>query len=96
MDKQRVCWEAIELWGEDAQILKCVEECTELALVLLHAWRNKTDIEDIASEIADVEIMCVQMRLIFDNEIIDRVKKFKWIRLKNRIFKAKERAKNIA
>jgi len=36
------------------------------------------------------------MRLIFDNEIIDRVKKFKWIRLKNRIFKAKERAKNIA
>jgi hypothetical protein len=71
----------IEVWGESEQIRQTIEECAEL-IVKLAKWKREvngsTPIE-ICNEIADVEIMCKQMRLIFDFD--DKVDKFKEIKL---------------
>lgn len=52
-------------WGEDKQVLKMAEECSELA-VECHHWvgRGKLNENKFAEEIADVIIMLEQMKLI--------------------------------
>lgn len=61
--------QALDKWGSDTQSLKAVEELIELALTLLHNRYNKTDRNDVLSELADVTIMCNQVMLIFDISI---------------------------
>ena len=61
--------DAIEVFGEDAQILMVFEEMAELQKELCKWMRNGNSVElthNIAEEIADVEIMLDQMKLIFD------------------------------
>ena len=71
--KEEVMSEAINLFGEPAQVDLCIEECSELFQALV--WRrryNKTiALEDVAEELADVRIMTEQMIKIFD--ISDKV-----------------------
>ena len=74
---------AILQWGKDAQRKQCIEECSELITAILHRERNKCDDEAVVTEIADVAIMCEQMKIIYgaqrvENEIrrkIDRIEK---------------------
>ena len=85
--KPNIYKQAIETFGENSQMLKCAEECSELAQRLIKKALNpKLDNYDIYSELADVEIMLAQMHLIFNdhNEFIE-VKDFKLNRLQQRI-----------
>ncbi len=56
---------ALSKWGEDKQVLKMAEECSELA-VECHHWvsRGKSNENKFAEELADVIIMLEQMKLI--------------------------------
>jgi NTP pyrophosphatase (non-canonical NTP hydrolase) len=58
---------ALDQWGINAQVGQTVEECAEL-IVALQKYINRTPqpgmIENILDEIADVEMMLAQMRLV--------------------------------
>jgi len=78
---------AVDKWGTISQIEMTLEECIELCLAIQHLKRERIELMPLLEEIADVEIMCGQMRKIFDPELIDRVKVTKLERLVGRLNK---------
>lgn len=78
---------AISQWGATAQMRMALEECLELAHAIVKFERrvNGTKIEQIEEEIADVEIMMAQMRLVFNTKNISRIKAKKIKRLQRRL-----------
>mgnify|MGYP006972693960 FL=1 len=66
MDEQRIYRAALAAWGADAQTLMVFEEMAELQKELCKAARGKDNREQIAEEIADVEIMLEQMKVLHD------------------------------
>ena len=57
---------ALDQWGLNAQVGQTIEECAEL-IVVLQKYINRTErpeVDDILGEIADVEMMLAQMRLV--------------------------------
>lgn len=84
MTKKQVYEQLIEKFGAENQILKCVEELNELGQVLCKV-KSKSEnkalvIKNIIEEIADVEIMLEQIKLILGIEESD-VKKMKSYKL---------------
>jgi NTP pyrophosphatase (non-canonical NTP hydrolase) len=77
--------DAIVAGGMDLQLRVTIEECLELATALLRFKRGRGTVEEIAEEVADVEIMCTQIRCMMGNELIDTYKKEKLKRLRYRI-----------
>ena len=61
---------AVLHFGAESRTIKAAEECTELSLALLHAVDGRANMDNICEEIADVEIMLAQLRLIYDHEKI--------------------------
>lgn len=61
-----VCNRAVYTYGKTTQLIMAMEEMSELIQALSKDIRGKTDIENIAEEIADVEIMLAQLKIIFD------------------------------
>ena len=59
---------SLDKWGLNAQAGQTIEECAEL-IVALQKYINRTpapdSIDNILDEIADVEMMLAQMRLVF-------------------------------
>lgn len=77
---------AIVKWGAQAQVMMVYEEMAELQKELCKNWRGKDNIEQIADEVADVEIMLDQLKMIY--EIEDKVREhraFKVARLRQRL-----------
>jgi len=72
--------QAIEAWGEDAQLGMLQEECAEL-IAAINKLRRGEPASVVIEEIADVELMLAQMRYIFPPPDIDRVKAEKIERL---------------
>ncbi len=65
-DVRQLYTEAIALWGRGSQINMAEEELIELLLELKRLIRNRNDgFTSLAEEIADVEIMCQQLRVMF-------------------------------
>jgi hypothetical protein len=86
MDNLEVYQKAIDKFGGNAQTLKAIEEMAELQKELikfqLDTSFKKNSISGITEEIADVEIMLGQLKIIFDcHDIIETVKKQKIERL---------------
>ena len=57
---------AVELWGKDKQMWVAAEEMSELTRALSRNNRGEDNADNIAEEIADVEIMLYQLKQIFD------------------------------
>lgn len=84
----RIYREAIETWGEEPQIDMVGEECSELSAEVSRFMRGRSDETDLAEEIADVEIMLEQIRLIIDEKEIEVAKDRKLRRLRKRLQEA--------
>lgn len=92
MNDIEICAKAIEKYGEDHQILKCVEELSELTKALCKYF-DCTDarlrpivLDAIDEETADVEIMLQQLKMIFRNDDQVRIKRVEKIeRLERRL-----------
>lgn len=69
----RVFEVAIKTYGERAQEEVAMEECAELIQAIAHKHRGRKD--NIAEEIADVEIMLEQLKMI--NNCISEVAEIK-------------------
>jgi NTP pyrophosphatase (non-canonical NTP hydrolase) len=89
MNADSVIKKAILTYGENRQILKAVEELAELSAALLHYKERKdqASLHNVIEEIADVEIMTAQLRIIFNSTDIDIAKVKKLDRLEKRLQK---------
>ena len=56
---------AVQTYGANAQILIAVEEMAELTKEIIKHKRGFDNLQQLAEEIADVEIMLEQLKLIF-------------------------------
>ncbi len=75
MTRKEILKKAVDVYGKEAQVDMCVEECSELIKALLKERRlgyEKADpakkqlaLEHVREELADVQIMLEQMRLVF-------------------------------
>ena len=77
---------ALNIYGEKNQVVMMFEEMSELQKTLTKHLRGVTDKKAIADEIADVEIMLSQIKLLFniEKEVGER-KQFKVERLMARL-----------
>ncbi len=77
-----ICKKAINTFGERRQVIKVCEELGELQTALCKFTLD--NIHNVEEEIADVEIMLSQLRLmteLFDIKVIDEIKEEKLKRL---------------
>lgn len=75
--------DSLKVWGEDSQIRMAIEECAELIVALSHLYRSSKN-TNVISEIADVLITVNQLRLIFDEKLVDEeiIKKQERLKIK--------------
>lgn len=84
-----VCKRAVSTWGKYRQLTVCMEEMAELTKELSKNIRGQDNDLGIAEEVADVEIMLEQLKIIFDIRTdVENVKNEKLIRLDRRIQEA--------
>lgn len=97
MMKKRLYIKAIRKWHTTSQIHMAIEECGELIVVLTKHFRNNgsSNMDDILEEMADVEIMLEQLKIIFNytysNGAVDKfndIKRRKLERLEKRLNEA--------
>ena len=85
-DEQRaICLRAINHFGPKHQKGKLIEELAELTVEITREQDGRTDKAKIREELADVIIMCEQMRIIFGAADVDAEIARKLERLKNMI-----------
>lgn len=76
----------LDKYGLDAQLTVVIEELSELLKEVCKVKRGMAHTDHLAEEIADVEIMCEQLRYIFDLDFaVDAWKKAKLLRLAERL-----------
>lgn len=81
-----VCKRAVEAYGKEHQLIICMEEMAELTKELTKNLRGRRNLQDISEEVADVEIMLEQVKVIFDlKEEVSEAKEAKLLRLQKRI-----------
>lgn len=86
MSEQEVFRAAIDKWGAGAQTLMVFEEMAELQKELCKHARGADNVEHIAEEIADVQIMLEQMIVLHGcEEAVRGYRRSKVERLKIRI-----------
>ena len=88
MIDKSILLEAFDTWPIEDQIMMAYEEMAELQKALCKNYRGKDNEDYIAEEIADVEIVLAQLKIIFNCE--DRVEHYhekKLNRIKKRIEK---------
>jgi NTP pyrophosphatase (non-canonical NTP hydrolase) len=61
-----LCKQALDKWGNDVQLIKVVEELTELSLEVQHLRYGKSDIYEVKNELADVMIMLNQLMMMLE------------------------------
>ena len=88
--ENRILMAAIKTYGNDAQKKTALEEMSELQKEICKNWRGKDNYDEIAEEIADVEIMLDQLKMIYG--ISERqVLKFR----NDKVIRLKERLQNV-
>lgn len=66
MTEQEIYKAAIDKYGANQQMMVAIEEMAELTKELCKNIRGRKNKENIAEEIADVQIMLEQMKLLHD------------------------------
>jgi hypothetical protein len=85
MTNDQILQKAIDTYGADRQIDKCIEEMAELTKSMLkHRYGRSVDsLNEVKSEIADVKITIKQMEMLFGSCLEEETYKIK--RLKERL-----------
>lgn len=91
MDEMKILEMALETFGGGAQIVVAIEEMSELQKELCKSLRGSGNVENIAEEIADAQIMLEQMTMLFGcGQSVESVRQKKLQRLEMRIEKARK------
>lgn len=90
-DGGEICRRALEAFGAQAQVMMAIEEMSELTKELCKNGRGQESTTHIAEEIADVEIMLCQMKMLFDCPgQVETFRRYKLERLAERIKEVKQ------
>lgn len=85
-----ICRAALETFGAGPQVMMAIEEMSELTKELCKNGRGQENTTHIAEEIADVEIMLCQMKMLFDCAgQVETFRRYKLERLAGRIKEVK-------
>lgn len=86
-DYMQVMIDVIKRYGYKMQTMVAIEEMSELTKELVKFMRGEANTDAIAEEIADVEIMLRQMKIIYDikDEDVEKLMVIKLERLKERM-----------
>lgn len=86
-DYLQVMIDVIKCNGYKMQTMVAIEEMSELTKELVKFMRGEANTDAIAEEIADVEIMLRQMKIIYDikDEDVEKLMVIKLKRLKERM-----------
>lgn len=77
---------AITKYGKDAQMKMVLEEMSELQKEICKRWRGKDNLDAIAEEVADLEIMLDQVKLMLDIQVhVQQRRTEKLLRLQKRL-----------
>lgn len=79
-DENKIFEEAIEFFGDTSQKIMVIEEMSELIKELCKELRGRGNVENIADEIADVEITIAQIKSIYG--IFDAVEEHRDFKLR--------------
>jgi len=94
MDKQqeqKIFRDAIDYFGDTSQKIMVIEEMSELIKELCKELRDRGNIENIAEEVADVEITLSQIKMIYDiEEAVSKQRDYKLNRFANRMIELKK------
>ena len=97
MEKQQqdmILNQAIDFFGAESQKIMAIEEMSELIKELTKELRNRGNVENIADELADVEIMLAQLKIMYKiHDLVIEHKDFKLNRLATSIEKLKQERK---
>lgn len=86
-NKKDLYLQLIHKFGIKNQIIIAIEELSELQKELCKSLRGERNIRGITEEIADVEIMLEQLKLLFAIDVMVEIEKdFKLKRTKERYF----------
>ena len=77
--------EAIDKWGEEAQVNMLNEECGELITAVAQFKRGRTSHHDVMTELADVSIMVEQIAAMMNYDDYEMEKDRKLTRLKEKL-----------
>jgi hypothetical protein len=85
-NEKQIYAKALKMWGKESQINVAIEELAELITVLAKRNRkiNGKNNDEICEEIADVEIVLNQLKMIYDSE---KIKNIKYKKLERFLFK---------
>lgn len=84
--RAKIYKDALDTFGTGAQLLKALEELTELQLEIHRAADGRVNLGGLIEELADVTIMVEQLRQIFGvNDQVCKVMDYKVARLQQRI-----------
>lgn len=91
MDEKKVFEAALKQYGAEAQTLMLFEEMAELQKELCKHARGRCNLDQIAEEIADVQIMLDQMILLHNcADKVSQYRQFKLLRLATRLEEEKD------
>lgn len=86
MEEKEVIRAALDTFGFEHQAIVTIEEMSELQKELCKMLRGNANLDHIAEEIADVEIMLLQMVQLFEiAPTVEKWKEYKLRRLASRI-----------
>lgn len=92
--ENKIYAEAIDFFGVESQKIMLIEEMSELTKELCKELRNRGDIDHLSDELADVEVMLAQIKIIYDiHKKVAEHKDFKLHRLANSIVELKKTMK---
>lgn len=85
--EREVLKRALDYYDRHNQVLKTIEELSELQIELVHTSRfdERASWKNIAEEIADVEIMLEQLKMVMPDNDIEKIKSKKIRRLERRL-----------
>ena len=85
MDENKIFTNAISVFGEEHQERIAIEELSELIQAICHKHRGRE--HNIVEEIADVEIVIEQLKIINNcHKAVEKMRKKKIERLFDRVF----------
>jgi NTP pyrophosphatase (non-canonical NTP hydrolase) len=88
-DRLNLYKEAIEKWGEEAQVNMLNEECGELIAAVAQFKRGRTSHHDVMTELADVFIMVEQIASMMSYDDFEKELERKLTKLRDEKLKLK-------
>lgn len=86
MHEMSILQQAIAKYGEEAQMKMVLEEMSELQKEICKRWRGKDNRDAIIEEVADLEIMLDQLKLMLDIQYhVQQARQDKLLRLQGRL-----------